>query len=391
MSTVSPRAGAALALGVMVMTLAACATAPGSTQAPTRALCAGEGFSISIDFPGAGDHACTIDPAGVAVLQVRPEARPINPSPWFAFALDSVRDGEVRVRLVYDGAPHRYPPKWRDESGTWRALAASELQVSADGWIAELRILARSGRTLLAAQPVESAAEMIARARAVLKPAGFDERPYGRSMEGRPLTAFVAGPRAAEEIVVALTRQHPPERAGMVAFEAFAAEMAGARGARRVLLVPVVNPDGVDGGHWRGNAAGVDLNRDWGKFQQPETRALAALIEGEVKGRRLVALLDFHSTRHSVIYAPSQGRTPALDSAMAAFQQAYAAALPTPPPWSHAHDPASGTSKGWALERFGALGLTIEMADEASDEEARALGVETARAVASGLEGGMQR
>lgn len=38
-------------------------------------------------------------------------------------------------------------------------------------------------------------------------------------------------------------------------------------------IVPVANPDGLAAGQ-RGNAAGVDLNRDWMDVSQPETRAI---------------------------------------------------------------------------------------------------------------------
>jgi hypothetical protein len=39
-------------------------------------------------------------------------------------------------------------------------------------------------------------------------------------------------------------------------------------------LIPMVNPDGADA-NIRANAFGADLNRDWGVFHQPETRAVA--------------------------------------------------------------------------------------------------------------------
>jgi len=39
-------------------------------------------------------------------------------------------------------------------------------------------------------------------------------------------------------------------------------------------FVPMVNPDGADV-NARSNAVGADLNRDWGDFHQPETRAVA--------------------------------------------------------------------------------------------------------------------
>lgn len=42
-------------------------------------------------------------------------------------------------------------------------------------------------------------------------------------------------------------------------------------------LIPMVNPDGADF-NTRANAAGADLNRDWGVFHQPETRAVAEAV-----------------------------------------------------------------------------------------------------------------
>jgi hypothetical protein len=358
--------------------LAACvSTAERSKEA---AICGTAAYTIAVGFEGAGDHTCTIDPAGAAVVRVRPEARPINPSPWYAFTVESVGDQPVRVRLVYETSAHRYPPKLRAADGVWRALPQTQIEISDGGKSVDLVIPAQTGKVLVAAQPVESAAGIVAGMRGIVAGAGFREVVYGRSVEGRPLVAFLGGPDDASELVVALTRQHPPERSGSLAFRAFAERIAAAPGNRRYVLVPVANPDGVDRGHWRGNAAGVDLNRDWGRFVQPESAALAALFEREAQGRRVAAMLDFHSTQRTVIYAPPFGRTPALDAAMGAFQRAYAA-LPAPPPWSHSHDPNGGTSKGWTLERFGALGLTIELADEAAETDARAIGRASAAAL----------
>jgi len=44
-------------------------------------------------------------------------------------------------------------------------------------------------------------------------------------------------------------------------------------------------PDGVDGRLIGGlNAGGLDLNRDWGQFTQPETKALSTFILEQAKG-----------------------------------------------------------------------------------------------------------
>ena len=41
-----------------------------------------------------------------------------------------------------------------------------------------------------------------------------------------------------------------------------------------VLVIPLINPDGVNNGHWRYNVNGTDLNCDWGTFAEKETHAV---------------------------------------------------------------------------------------------------------------------
>ena len=55
-------------------------------------------------------------------------------------------------------------------------------------------------------------------------------------------------------------------------------------------VVPMVNPDGAGAGT-RVNANGADLNRDWGVFHQPETRAVAAAA----KSLRPALVIDAHN------------------------------------------------------------------------------------------------
>lgn len=70
-----------------------------------------------------------------------------------------------------------------------------------------------------------------------------------------------------------------------------------------LLIVPLVNPDGVDAGNWRHNSKGIDLNRDWGKFTQVETRLVGEkLDEITLSGGKIVFALDFHSTQRDVFY-----------------------------------------------------------------------------------------
>jgi hypothetical protein len=73
-----------------------------------------------------------------------------------------------------------------------------------------------------------------------------------------PDAAASAGDDRAEAYRAFVVMQQDDQAAG---FPRKAPHRAGAN----------ANPDGVDKGHWRLNDGGVDLNRDWGPFTQPET------------------------------------------------------------------------------------------------------------------------
>ncbi len=83
-----------------------------------------------------------------------------------------------------------------------------------------------------------------------------------------------------------MCRQHGDEPASTEAVLRLLHEVAGGHDAdlraalKQVTLyiVPMVNPDGADA-LTRRNGVGADLNRDWGVFSQPETRAVAHAVE----------------------------------------------------------------------------------------------------------------
>lgn len=133
----------------------------------------------------------------------------------------------------------------------------------------------------------------------------------GKSVNGRPIPLVaihhpqtVFG-QAARLFIIA--RQHGSEVAGTEAMMALTLHLAGSSNPADVELlrrltfaiVPVVNPDGaVD--NRRDNAAGVDLNRDWGAVSQPETRA----VEWAFRVWRPHAFIDCHEL-------PAQSNRPA--------------------------------------------------------------------------------
>ena len=105
---------------------------------------------------------------------------------------------------------------------------------------------------------------------------------FGRSVESRPLLGLeVLGPPGDDEWRVLLFGlQHGDEPAGKDALVVLAERLASDRSlaapGARVLIVPMINPDGGEQDQRR-NAASFDLNRDHLLLSQPETRALHAL------------------------------------------------------------------------------------------------------------------
>ena len=109
--------------------------------------------------------------------------------------------------------------------------------------------------------------------------------------------------------MVLFTRQHPPEITGFQAWQAFVervfADDALASSFRqnfRVIVFPCVNPDGVDEGHWRHNLGGVDLNRDWAYYRQPEVLTIVKWLQEHTLRDQVVWGMDFHSTQYDVLY-----------------------------------------------------------------------------------------
>ena len=64
-----------------------------------------------------------------------------------------------------------------------------------------------------------------------------------------------------------------------------------------------MNPDGVDNGNWRHNTGGIDLNRDWQEFHQPETSAVRDFLnQKKAEGFQFEFAVDFHSTYYDIYY-----------------------------------------------------------------------------------------
>ena len=138
-----------------------------------------------------------------------------------------------------------------------------------------------------------------------------------------------------------------------------------------MVVVPLLNPDGVERGHWRNGMGGTDLNRDWGRFSQPEIAlvgALIARIETDPVGE-LAMVVDFHSTRRDVFYTQRDEDLMRNGFSYAAWMTRLDARLPGEPiARSPSHNPENPTAKTWLYQRYRIPAMTYETGDDTPPE-----------------------
>ena len=350
-------------------------------------------FQLRAGFEGAGLARCAVIEQDAVQLEVLPEdGGRINPSPWYGFHVRALtaHAGNLQVHLRYGEHKHRYHPKVSVDGRAWQRLADADVELRDGGAVLRLRP-SQQGIYVSAQENLNGEYYRAWRA-SIAKRAGAQWREVGRTVGDRPIWALHTNAGAANYILL-LGRQHPPEVSGAMAFMRFAerlleieredcprekTRLEGAKGradaarcrffrTHGFVMVPLLNPDGVAAGHWRHNLRQTDLNRDWGRFEQPETHAVLAVVDDlERQRKRLRVMLDFHSTRRNVFYTqdddsptrPADFAKRWLDAAKAAGTPLYA--------FEHAPRPLrdQGTAKNYYYRRFGVPSITYEVADE---------------------------
>lgn len=357
---------------------AACAGAPpppagiASPGSATGPACRSASVSIAFDFDGAAQSACAVKGERAFELLVTPEhAPPINPSPWYAFRYTATGEAPVSVTLRYLESGHRYAPKL-SAGGEWRDLPA---EVSDDGKTARLELPPGAG--VVAAQELVVPADTAQALARWSKASGAPVFTLGTSHDGRAIDAIRLGRKDAPKLVILLGRQHPPEVTGGIAMEAFVdtlAVRASSLGGVQVVVVPLLNPDGVVRGHWRANRGAVDLNRDWGEFTQPEARSVKAWLDALPAQVRPVLMVDFHSTARNLFYVQGNEASESQAQFLAAWlggqEQAYPGYPFTLEPRNA--NPGSGTAKNWFHQTYAIPSYTYEVADTANRAATRA-------------------
>lgn len=369
-----------MAIGIALATGACSASVPPPLPPVAHAIsshCSTPFATIAFDFEGASRSRCVIAGDREFRIVISPEhVPPINPSPWYAFRYETRSDGPLTIRLDYFAGTHRYPPKLTNASGT----SVLTVEQSDQGKSVSFELPAGTGRVsgqeIFDLSRYEALYDRLARSPHVRR------IKLGKSHDGYPITGLRLGSPDSPHLIVLLGRAHPPEVSGAVAMEAFLEQLAADFDQRKidadryqVLAVPLLNPDGVTRGHWRANLGGKDLNRDWGEFSQPETRAVGAWLEELESAVEPVVMIDFHSTHSNLFYVQGAGET---DPAEECFLKDWLGrdlngleGYPFTIERRNAN-PGSGTSKNWFNARFGIPAYTFEVGDETDRASASA-------------------
>lgn len=281
---------------------------------------AGNGVYFSNEFEGARLNEVQRLNDTLIQVTILPENEPINPSPWYGFKLWSNTPNEFWIQFSYDGKGfHRYFPKSSVDGIDFVNVDSTDFfQPKTEERRPELGFLKvkSSKDTLwLAAQDRVGTTHVAEWKQELLTHDFVESIPIGKSKEGRPLEVLKIGNADDKKMLMVISMQHPPELTGFLAMEAFIEELVKdspeARKFRKkynLYVMPQMNPDGVANGHWRHNVGGIDLNRDWMNFNQPETKALADFMEQKVQetGGEFIFAADFHSTWEDIFYTNNE-------------------------------------------------------------------------------------
>jgi predicted deacylase len=353
---------------IVALTVAGCATTtPGSAR-----FCTSKNVHVDTNFEGGNFASCEVAGDSSIAISIRPEdSPPINQSPWYAFRVSPRRATEASFSMRFHDGYARYWPKLSSDLLTWEPAEESAVQISEDGTSLTLTLPLDEETIYVSGQELLTTEFYYSWVRELADRPNINSKLLGHSVEGRPI--FVVKTANKPEAVILIGRQHPPEVTGAFAMKSFVDVVLGdseiARQFRErftVIIIPLVNPDGVARGHWRHNVNGVDLNRDWGPFSQPETQSIARLLStAEQIDVKLKLMLDFHSTRTNTFYTqlPSESNL-AFDFATVWLDRSRQRV----PEFEFKHDarPHSGqaNTKNYFYDKYGIPAITYELGDE---------------------------
>lgn len=325
---------------------------------------------------------------------ISPENAPINNSPWYAFKAWADQDTTVWIQLYYEDGEHRYIPKLSRNKTDWSPINDNNYRVNTKNGTARLRLQLTEEPLWVSGQELRTQDWFNQWADSMAQQTFINLQTIGYSHQERPIQRMTITevPEGEDRGVVIITgRLHPPEVTGNMACMSFIEELTSDsnlanrfRQQFEVVAYPFANPDGVENGHWRHNAGGVDLNRDWKSFNQPEPRAirddLLELLDNN-PNTKVYYGLDFHSTGENIFYPinrdietfPEDFTYQWVDELINTFPDTEFTVEP--------FDTSSPITKNWIHKTFGADAVTYEVDDNADRQKLREVSRKSAQII----------
>lgn len=307
------------------------------------------------------------------------ENAPINNSAWYAFKLWSPVKQQINILLKYNDGTHRYYPKLSFDKVIWARVDSSNFSVDTSKGTALVKVDVGPDTLWLSAQELFTSSYYYKWIDDLIVKPFIKKQVIGTSALGKSIVEVdISETEKPEGLIYIIGRQHPPEVTGALALTHFVETLAGEtklahefRKKYKTVVIPLVNPDGVDMGHWRHNSNGVDLNRDWVNFNQKETQVVkeTLLTIADNENVPVMFCIDFHSTQNDVFYIANKDTTKQIDGiynkTMAWFNTikeknaGYFVNID-----ASLNNPGSPTSDSWMYNTFKCPALTYELGDE---------------------------
>jgi predicted deacylase len=329
-------------------------------------------------FDGARMNAFTKINDSLFEIIINPENFPINDSSWFAFRIHSDSAKTVYLKLTYNNGHHRYIPKISKDRIHWQSIDKENIIISKDETSVIFPVQLDHAMTWISAQEIINSSDVNSWINTLKnKKNTSDFKSIGKSKLDRNIPYFRIGEGSpkGKKVIILMSRQHPPEITGYLAFQHFVEELTTSHKLSSdfykkydIWVFPLLNPDGVDLGHWRHNANGIDLNRDWAYYRQPETDAVTKFIVKNAKQykNKIILGLDFHSTQNDVYYVFDE----TFKSNLPNFQKYWTESIDRLVfPFKSKYSPeglSKPFSKIWFYKQFNAESMTYEVGDEVS-------------------------
>lgn len=354
--------------------------------------CDFEQVSFSDALPMGRMGQCEQTADGRYQLTLEPENTSINPSPWYHFGVTSNQSDSIPVTLAVNGYLPRYLPKYSSDGIHWQSLpfdtVDNKVMFDVPGVAGKMVYVA--GQHPIGNQDYIEWQKALARTHNEL-----EFIVLGKSKQGKDIHAFTRHQADNNEWLVVLGRQHPPEITGAQALLDFSEEILqesplSHRFFNRfnVLWIPNINPDGVAAGNWRHTSEDQDLNRDWNKFTQVESRLVKEKLKAITdKGGKIVFSVDFHSTYYDVFYTMPEGYALApknLTSSWLKDLQDYTNGIfkVTIKPGSN---PDNGVYKQFIADTYKVPAITYEVGDNTPREKVRYIATAAAKTLMTSM------